>query len=173
MGIASIDLNRLGTLQIRQFADSQNYVHTLGLLEMMEPVEILMPATADGSLLFTKVQQAWGKNSHARTLSLPTPAPLPALRTDHLQHTTAAIDSDSTSLRTMKRSAFNGDEGAKRLARLSAHASKTASESKGKYTGVAAANALLQYTEHVQQLVFEPESLNVVVESGQGRMVRL
>ncbi|XP_065836479.1 mutS protein homolog 4-like isoform X2 [Oscarella lobularis] len=131
IGMASIDIKR-PELFLSQFADSQTYAKVLTKLQVMNPLEIIMPHTACDGQNVSKLFQ---------------------LVRDY---------SPDSNVTTVQRKYFNETKGLEYVKRLCVPEYSTVEmEISTKYYCLAAAAALLKYVEYVQNIVFAPNSVKV------------
>ncbi|KAM9324666.1 mutS protein homolog 4 [Gastrophryne carolinensis] len=129
IGMASVDLKNPDVV-LCQFADSSIYVKVITRLQILAPLEILMPDTACES----------GKTTE-----------LFKLITEHFKN---------VSFNTVQRRYFNETKGLECIERLCAPEFSTVlMEVTSKYYCLAAVAALLKYVEFIQNSVYAPKSL--------------
>ncbi|XP_072025616.1 mutS protein homolog 4-like [Amphiura filiformis] len=132
IGVASIDLKQ-PELILSQFSDSQAYVKVTTKLQIIQPLEIVMSNTCCEGSNMTKLFK---------------------LISDNFQN---------TSIATVQRKYFNEKKGLQYIKQLCvAEFSAVEMEISSKYYCLAAAAALLKYTEFIQNTVYAPNSLKVV-----------
>ncbi|XP_018401348.1 PREDICTED: mutS protein homolog 4-like [Cyphomyrmex costatus] len=132
VGLAAIDL-QYPCLILCQISDCQTYVNTLTKINVVDPVEILMPETmcehrSRGNKLYRSIREKF------RTLNV-TP---------------------------ISRVHFNESTGMERVRTLCTREYSTVELIvKQKYYALAAAAALLKYVEYVQHMVYAPKSMRI------------
>ncbi|XP_071555070.1 mutS protein homolog 4 [Temnothorax nylanderi] len=132
VGLAAIDL-QYPYLMLCQISDCQTYVNTLTKINILDPVEILMPETmcehhGRGNKLYRSIKEKFN------TLNI-TP---------------------------ISRIHFNESTGMERVRTLCAREYSTVELIvKQKYYALAAAAALLKYVEYVQHMVYAPKSVRI------------
>ncbi|XP_072181746.1 mutS protein homolog 4-like [Diadema setosum] len=132
IGMASIDLKQ-PMLILSQFSDSQTYVKVTTKLQVLQPVEIIMPHTACEGGAMTKLFK---------------------LVTDNFQN---------LEVTTVQRKYFNETKGLAMVKQLCvAEFGAVEMEITSKYYCLAAGAALLKYVEFIQNTVYAPNSLKVV-----------
>ncbi|XP_032231017.2 mutS protein homolog 4 [Nematostella vectensis] len=137
IGMASIDLKR-PQLILSQFSDSQTYVKVLTKLQILEPLEIIMPNTACENGNTTKLFKFLG---------------------DQFVH---------SNLATVQRKYFNETKGLEYIKQLCVPEYNTVEmEVASKYYCLATAAALLKYVEFIQNIVYAPLSLKVVFKGSE------
>ncbi|XP_077981944.1 mutS protein homolog 4-like [Glandiceps talaboti] len=141
IGMASIDLKK-PELIVSQFSDSQAYVRVMTKLQILEPLEILMPNTACESGNMTKLFK---------------------LISDQFQN---------TNMSTVQRKYFNETKGLQYIKHLCVPEYKTVEmEVSSKYYCLATTAALLKYVEYIQNIVYAPNSLKVVFKGSEQTMM--
>ncbi|XP_041374859.1 mutS protein homolog 4-like isoform X2 [Gigantopelta aegis] len=137
IGMASLNL-KSPVLVLSQFSDSQTYVKTVTKLQILQPLEIIMPNTACESGNMSKLFK---------------------LITDHFQY---------TSVSTVQRKYFNETKGLQYIRQLClSECQAIEMEVSAKYYCLAATAALLKYVEFIQNIVFAPSSLKVVFKGSE------
>nr|XP_006819740.1 PREDICTED: mutS protein homolog 4-like [Saccoglossus kowalevskii] len=137
IGMASIDLKK-PELIVSQFSDSQAYVRVMTKLQILQPLEIIMPNTACESGNMTKMFK---------------------LISDHFQNTNIA---------TVQRKYFNETKGLQYIKHLCVPEYKTVEmEVNAKYYCLATTAALLKYIEYIQNIVYAPNSLKIVFKGSE------
>ncbi|XP_068717074.1 mutS protein homolog 4-like [Montipora capricornis] len=137
IGMASIDLKK-PELVLSQFSDNQTYVKVLTRLQILEPLEIIMPNTAC-------------ENGNLSTLF--------KLLSDQLPY---------TNLSAVQRKYFNEAKGLEYVKQLCVPEYNTVEmEVASKYYCLATASALLKYVEFIQNIVYAPGSVKVVFKGSE------
>ncbi|XP_074639659.1 mutS protein homolog 4-like [Acropora palmata] len=137
IGMASIDLKK-PELVLSQFSDNQTYVKVLTRLQILEPLEIIMPNTAC-------------ENGNLSTLF--------KLLSDQLPY---------TNLSAIQRRYFNEAKGLEYVKQLCVPEYNTVEmEVASKYYCLATASALLKYVEFIQNIVYAPGSVKVVFKGSE------
>ncbi|KAJ8319978.1 hypothetical protein KUTeg_001565 [Tegillarca granosa] len=137
VGMSSIDLKN-PELKLSQFSDTQSYVKTVTKLQMLSPLEIIMPNTSCEGGNITKLFQ---------------------LICDQFQ---------ATNLSTVQRKYFNETRGLQYLKQLCVQEYNTVEmEVSSKYYCLAAAAALIKYVEFIQNIVYAPSSLKIVFKGSE------
>ncbi|XP_076454636.1 mutS protein homolog 4-like [Babylonia areolata] len=137
IGMASIDL-KCPVLTMSQFSDTQRYVKTLTKLQILKPLEIILPSTACENGNATKLFQ---------------------MVSDEFQHTTIS---------TVQRRYFNETKGLQYINQLCLPDYRTVEmEVSAKYYCLATAAALLKYVEFIQNIMFAPASLKIVFKGSE------
>ncbi|XP_064639477.1 mutS protein homolog 4-like [Lineus longissimus] len=132
IGIASIDLKH-PILMLSQFSDSQTYVKVTTKLQILQPLEILMPNTACENGNMTKLFK---------------------MVNEQFTHSNVA---------TVQRKYFNETKGLQYIKQLCLPEYNTVQmEVASKYYCLATAAALLKYVEFIQNIVFAPASLRII-----------
>ncbi|XP_069798495.1 mutS protein homolog 4 [Narcine bancroftii] len=139
IGMASIDL-KSPELVLSQFADNTTYAKVITKLQILSPLEIIMPNTTcvkgSGTKLFTLVTENF-KNA---------------------------------ALSTVQRKYFNETKGLEYIEQLCTPEFNTVlMEVHMKYYCLAAAAALLKYVEFIQNMVYAPKSLKVIFKGSEQR----
>uniref|UniRef100_T1IXC0 DNA mismatch repair proteins mutS family domain-containing protein n=1 Tax=Strigamia maritima TaxID=126957 RepID=T1IXC0_STRMM len=132
IGLAAIDL-KIPELLLSQFSDSTTYVKVISKLQILSPVEIIMPNTAceNGAMskLFRQVSNQFS----------------------------------NTTITTVQRKYFNETKGLQYVKDLCVPEYKGVElEIASKYYCLATAAALLKYIEFIQNIIYAPHSLKVV-----------
>ncbi|OXB54524.1 hypothetical protein ASZ78_005921 [Callipepla squamata] len=131
VGMASIDLKTPEVI-LSQFADNTTYAKVITKLEILTPLEIIMPNTSCEAGNATK---------------------LFALITEHFKNVTFT---------TVQRKYFNETKGLEYIEQLCASEFSTVfMEIQSKYYCLAAAAALIKYVEFIQNSIYAPKSLKV------------
>lgn len=137
IGMASIDLKK-PELVLSQFSDNQTYVKVLTRLQVLEPLEIIMPNTAC-------------ENGNMSTLF--------KLLSDQLPY---------TNLSAVQRKYFNEAKGLEYVKQLCLPEYNTVEmEVASKYYCLATASALLKYVEFIQNIVYAPYSIKVLFKGSE------
>ncbi|CAH3162066.1 unnamed protein product [Porites lobata] len=137
IGMASIDLKK-PELVLSQFSDNQTYVKVLTRLQILEPLEIIMPNTAC-------------ENGNMSTLF--------KLLSDQLPY---------TNLSAVQRKYFNEAKGLEYVKQLCVPEYNTVEmEVASKYYCLATASALLKYVEFIQNIVYAPYSVKVLFKGSE------
>ncbi|GCB78055.1 hypothetical protein scyTo_0020639, partial [Scyliorhinus torazame] len=137
IGMASIDM-KSPELILSQFADNTTYAKVITKLQILTPLEIIMPNTTcdkgSGTKLFTLI-------------------------TDNFK---------SVALSTVQRKYFNETKGLEYIEQLcTPEFSTVLMEIQMKYYCLAAAAALLKYVEFIQNTVYAPKSLKVIFKGSE------
>uniref|UniRef100_UPI00398F1709 mutS protein homolog 4 isoform X1 n=1 Tax=Pristiophorus japonicus TaxID=55135 RepID=UPI00398F1709 len=137
IGMASIDL-KSPELILSQFADNTTYAKVITKLQILTPLEIIMPNTTcdkgSGTKLFTLVTENF----------------------------------KSVALSTVQRKYFNETKGLEYIEQLcTPEFSTVLMEIQLKYYCLAAAAALLKYVEFIQNTVYAPKSLKVIFKGSE------
>ncbi|XP_032883746.1 mutS protein homolog 4 [Amblyraja radiata] len=137
IGMASLDL-KTPELILSQFADNTTYAKVITKLQILSPLEIIMPNTTcdkgGGTKLFTLVTENF-KN---------------------------------VALSTVQRKYFNETKGLEYIEQLcTPEFSTVLMEVQMKYYSLAAAAALLKYVEFIQNMVYAPKSLKVIFKGSE------
>ncbi|XP_043556003.1 mutS protein homolog 4 [Chiloscyllium plagiosum] len=137
IGMASIDL-KSPELILSQFADNTTYAKVITKLQILTPLEIIMPNTAcdkgSGTKLFTLITENF----------------------------------KSVALSTVQRKYFNETKGLEYIEQLcTPEFSTVLMEIQMKYYCLAAAAALLKYVEFIQNTVYAPKSLKVIFKGSE------
>ncbi|XP_070563567.1 mutS protein homolog 4-like [Ptychodera flava] len=141
IGMASIDLKK-PELIVSQFSDTQTYVRVMTKLQILQPLEIIMPSTVCDSGNMTKLFK---------------------LISDQFQ---------GTNISTVQRKYFNESKGLQYIKHLCVAEYKTVEmEVNAKYYCLATTAALLKYIEFIQNVVFAPNSLKVVFRGSEQTMM--
>ncbi|XP_052072312.1 mutS protein homolog 4-like [Mytilus californianus] len=137
IGMASINL-KSPVLTLSQFSDTPTYVKTITKLQILLPVEVIMPNTACESGTMTK---------------------LFTLVNDQFVN---------TSLSAVQRKYFNEARGIQYVKQLCVPEFSTIEmEVTSKYYCLAAAAALVKYVEFIQNIVFAPRSMKIVFKGSE------
>ncbi|XP_025269482.1 mutS protein homolog 4-like [Camponotus floridanus] len=132
VGLAAIDL-QYPYLILCQISDCQTYVNTLTKINMLDPIEILMPETM------------YERRNHENKLYKSIKEKFNALN-----------------ITPISRIHFNESTGMERVRTLCAREYSTVELIvKQKYYALAAAAALLKYVEYVQHMVYAPKSMRI------------
>lgn len=132
IGLASLDL-KCPFLILSQFSDTQTYVKTITKLQILQPIEIIVPNTACENGTMTKLLK---------------------LINDQFQN---------TSISTVQRKYFNETRGLQYVKQLCVPEFNTVEmEVRVKYYALAAAASLMKYVEFIQNIMYAPGSLKVV-----------
>ncbi|KAL0130729.1 hypothetical protein PUN28_002386 [Cardiocondyla obscurior] len=132
VGLAAIDL-QYPYLILCQISDCQTYINTLTKINVLDPIEILMPETmcehhSRGNKLYKSIKEKF----------------------------------NALNITPISRIHFNESTGMERLRTLCAKEYSTVELIvKQKYYALAAAAALLKYVEYVQHMVYAPKSLRI------------
>ncbi|XP_070186875.1 mutS protein homolog 4-like [Littorina saxatilis] len=136
IGMASIDL-KSPVLTMSQFSDTPRYSKTINKLQILKPLEIVLPNTACESGNATKLFQMISEQFQNSTIS------------------------------TVQRRYFNETKGLQYINQLCLSDYRTVEmEVAAKYYCLATAAALLKYVEFIQNITFAPSSLKVVFKGG-------
>lgn len=131
IGMASIDLKR-PELILSQFSDSQTYAQVMTKLQVMYPVEVIMPSTA------------WEGGNMTKLFKL------------------ISDEIPLANLATVQRKYFNETKGLQYIKELCVPEYSTVEmEVATKYYCLATAAALLKYVEYIQNAVYAPRSLKI------------
>ncbi|XP_028395701.1 mutS protein homolog 4-like [Dendronephthya gigantea] len=137
IGMASLDLKR-PELLLSQFSDSQTYVKVLTKLQVLQPLEVIIPNTACEAGKMTKLCE---------------------IITDQFSN---------VSLSTVQRKYFNESQGLQYIKQLCVpEFNAVEMEVSSKYYCLATASALLKYVEFIQNLVYAPGSLRIVFKGSE------
>ncbi|XP_046376598.2 mutS protein homolog 4-like isoform X1 [Haliotis rufescens] len=137
IGMTSLDL-KSPVLNLSQFSDTQTYVKTMTKLEILQPIEIIMPNTACETGNMTKLY---------------------TLINDHFQNSTVS---------TVQRKYFNETKGLQQIRYLVVPDLKTVEiEVASKYYCLATTAALLKYTEFIQNIMYAPASVKVIFKGSE------
>jgi len=141
IGLSCIDLNS-SELLLSQFSDGPTYVKILTKLQILQPVEIIMPNTALEN----------GKMSS-----------LFEIINEQLSH---------SPITTVERKYFNESKGSQYVKQLCVPEFDTVElDVQSKYYCLATASALLKYVEFIQNITFAPNSLKVVYRGSEQTMM--
>ncbi|XP_046863669.1 mutS protein homolog 4-like [Xenia sp. Carnegie-2017] len=139
--MASLDLKR-AELMLSQFSDSQTYVKVLTKLQVVQPVEIIIPSTAYDAGNMTKLCEV------------------------------IADQFSNVSLTTVQRKYFNESQGVQYIKQLCVpEFSAVQMEVASKYYCLATASALLKYVEFMQNIIYAPASLKIVFKGSEQTMM--
>ncbi|XP_019619725.1 PREDICTED: mutS protein homolog 4-like [Branchiostoma belcheri] len=132
IGMATIDLKR-PELVISQFSDSQTYVKTMTKINILQPIEIIMPNTACENGNMTKLFKLISDNFN------------------------------NTNISTVQRKYFNETKGLQYVRQLCVpEFNSIEMEVASKYYSLACTAALLKYVEFIQNVVYAPNSLKIL-----------
>ncbi|KAL5005729.1 hypothetical protein ScPMuIL_016887 [Solemya velum] len=137
VGMASLDL-KSPILTLSQFSDTTTYVKTITKLQILQPLEIILPNTACENGTMTKLFK---------------------LLNDQYQH---------TNISTVQRKYFNETKGLQYVKQLCVAEYNTVEmEVASRYYCLAAAAALMKYVEFIQNVVFAPASMKIVFKGSE------
>ncbi|GAB1599457.1 mutS protein homolog 4 [Argonauta hians] len=132
IGMTSIDL-KCPVLTLSQFSDSQTYVKVMTKLQILQPIEIVIPSTACENGNMTKLFQVISNHFSNCCIS------------------------------NIQRKYFNESKGIQLIKQLCLpDYSSVEMEVASKYYCLATASALLKYVEFIQNIVYAPATLKIV-----------
>ncbi|XP_014778440.1 mutS protein homolog 4 [Octopus bimaculoides] len=132
IGMASIDL-KCPVLVLSQFSDSQTYVKVMTKLQILQPIEIVIPSTACENGNMSKLFQVISNNLSNCCMS------------------------------TVQRKYFNESKGLQFIRQLCLpDYNSVEMEVASKYYCLATASALLKYVEFIQNIVYAPSTLKII-----------
>ncbi|XP_060559607.1 mutS protein homolog 4-like [Ruditapes philippinarum] len=137
IGMATLDLKR-PELVLSQFSDMSTYVKTITKLQIIHPLEIVLPSTACESGSMTNLSK---------------------FISDQFHH---------TSISTVQRKYFNETKGLMYVKQLCVpEYSSVELEVSSKYYCLAAVAALMKYLEFIQNTIYAPASLKIVFKGSE------